>query len=184
MQERYFIAIVPENPLFDLIEGLKLEANKICGTKASLRSPSHLTLHMPFLFNSSKEEFLTSSIAESISTISRFNISTHKMGFFGERVIFLDVIQNEELRVCQKKIVEVMKKCQIFNQADSLMPFHPHFTVAFRDITKKQFSVLWSFFSDKQFDFTFTVSKIELLRFSEEEKKWRIINSIPIHESR
>jgi hypothetical protein len=44
----YFIAHVPEEPVFADLMALKTAVRDLYGSKAALRSPPHITLHMPF----------------------------------------------------------------------------------------------------------------------------------------
>ena len=52
--DRYFIALIPPEPLFTQIHQLKIYCSEAFGSKAALRSPPHLTLHMPFEWTSKK----------------------------------------------------------------------------------------------------------------------------------
>ena len=55
-EKRYFLAIIPPEKIEKEIYGLKeLVADKF-HSKAALRSPAHITLHMPFLWKEAKEK--------------------------------------------------------------------------------------------------------------------------------
>jgi 2'-5' RNA ligase len=56
-------------------------------------------------------------------------------------------------------------------------PYHPHMTLAFRDLRKSDFSKAWSDFSTKDLRVDFKVDGVTLLRHS--GKEW-----VPHHELR
>jgi 2'-5' RNA ligase len=55
--------------------------------------------------------------------------------------------------------------------------FHPHITVAFRDLKKQKFIELWENFISKEFNESFNYEGFCLLRL---EKKWEIIQKFNI----
>lgn len=180
--ERYFIAIVPEEPLFSILQQLKEEVGKLSCSVASLRSPPHITLHMPFLFAKEKEGKIIQSIETSIQQLNTFQIKLKDFSFFGEKVLFVDVLNSEKLGVLQKAIVDSMRKLQIFNQAESPLGFHPHVTLAFRDLKREKFHELWSIFSSRKLEYECAVNAVCLLRFI--SGKWEIIHKFYLHESK
>ena len=54
----YFIAIVPEEPLLGRINTIKAEVAQKYKTKASLKSPAHITLFPPFMWPKENEKEL------------------------------------------------------------------------------------------------------------------------------
>jgi 2'-5' RNA ligase len=54
----YFIAIIPPQPVFEETWQLKNHFKEHYQSKASLNSPPHITLHMPFEWKVEKEEML------------------------------------------------------------------------------------------------------------------------------
>ena len=43
----------------------------------------------------------------------------------------------------------------MFNQSDNLRGFHPHITIAFRDLKKQVFHKAWEEFKDKKYNIDF-----------------------------
>ena len=54
----YFLAIIPPSPFYDEALRLKHYFKDEYNSKASLNSPPHITLHMPFEWKEKKEEML------------------------------------------------------------------------------------------------------------------------------
>jgi 2'-5' RNA ligase len=44
------------------------------------------------------------------------------------------------------------------------MPFHPHITLAFRDLKKTMFEAAWNEFKEKSFQTSFVMNAIDLLK--------------------
>ena len=62
MFRKFFIAIVPPEPLLSEIQDIKQSIFEKHNVKGALRSPGHITLHMPFSWEEEKEEKLISSL--------------------------------------------------------------------------------------------------------------------------
>ena len=62
MIQKYFIAIVPPEPLLFEIQEIKKTISQNYKTKGALRSPGHITVHMPFNWEEEKEVKLLSCL--------------------------------------------------------------------------------------------------------------------------
>ena len=109
-----------------------------------------------------------------------FEVSLNKFSRFGERVIFIDVEKNEVLNMLQKQLVRHVKQLlNLFNQDEDLRGFHPHITVAFRDLKKEQFAKAWQNYKEKEFKASFTCDAIMLLKH--DGKRWNVYKTFPLH---
>lgn len=136
-----------------------------------MRSPAHITLHRPFEFKTHKEIQLISCLKD--FSFSPFNIQLSGFGCFEPRVVFVDVMPCKGLEILHLQLTQFAKRnLQLFNEADDLRGFHPHVTLANRDLKKQQFEQVFNFIQTKQFEAEFSVSKIALLRL---EKKWEVM---------
>ncbi len=164
-RNRYFVALVPPAPIRDAIHQYKLRMQDAFGSHAALRSPPHLTLHMPFEWRSDKEGNLVQSIAGLARTLSPVNVSLHGFGSFPPRVIFVHVDASPELMALQKS---VRRHCRthlgLLHSDYQDLPFHPHITVGFRDLKKEAFIKAWTEFQALPFDHTFSATSLCLLR--------------------
>ncbi len=164
MNCKYFIAIIPPEPVFSASEKVKLEISEKYNNKSALRSPAHITLHMPFEMKEQKEGHLI----EKISTFkfsSPFNIHLQNYSCFEPKVIFIDVIKNETLNELQKQLVlHVKSNLNIFNQYEDRRAYHPHLTIAFRDLKKTDFYLANEEYKNKTFSGRFNVNSFFLLK--------------------
>lgn len=180
MEQRYFIAIVPHEKLCDEIVAIKQDFADTYNSKGALRSPAHITLHMPFLWKEEKEEKLLNELAAFKFDTSNFDITLNNFSRFGERVIFIDVEKNEVLNSLQKQLVRHVKQMlNLFNQDEDLRGFHPHITVAFRDLKKEQFKKAWQAYKEKEFKAAFNCASFALLKH--DGKRWNVYKTLPLH---
>lgn len=172
MLQKYFIAIVPPEPLLSAIRDIKQQICDTYGTKGALRSPAHITLHMPFSWEEEREEKL-------IAALGAFSyagpIQTQLNGFacFEPRVVYIHVEESEPLLQLQQQLVKhVMRQLQLFNQSDDRRGFHPHITVAFRDLKKAVFYRLWEDYQHEAWQAAFQCRSFCLLKHTADH--WQV----------
>lgn len=174
--QKYFIAIVPPEPLLSQIQDIKKNIFKDYGTKGSLLSPGHITLHMPFSWEEEKEEKLITSL-QSFKFNQHFSVSLYNFSCFEPRVIYINVNNSEPLFELQKQLVTHAKKnLQLFNQSDDMRGFHPHVTVAFRDLKKPVFYKIWEEYKNKHFATNFDCTSFCVLK--QVNKQWEVFKTI------
>ena len=172
----YFIAFIPPSPFFEEAQALKEHFRDQYKSKASLNSPPHITLHMPFQWKEAKEEKLLTALRVFSSGKKSFALSFNDFSCFAPRVIYMDIKPSESLTVLQQELHRFCKvELNQFNAQYRDLPFHPHLTLAFRDLKKDQFPKAWQDFKEKKFSGEFTADKITLLKH--DGKHWK-----PFHD--
>jgi len=167
----YFLAIIPDSKTCEDIMSFKEMSAELFDSKASLRSPPHITLHMPFKWKESKEEILLQKLNSFQFENDPFEVNLRGFDGFTPKVIFVDVEENEPLGQLQKELVtHVRKELYILNADYKDRPFHPHITVAFRDLRKARFEEAKTHFSAIKYESTFEVNGFHLLKH--DGKKW------------
>jgi 2'-5' RNA ligase len=162
---KYFVAIVPPTPVYEEAMALKNYFKEKYNSKASLNSPPHITLHMPFEFKVSKETQLISTLDTFCKRFDPIKLCIDNFSSFPPRVIFLNVIDNESLHALQKDLQRFFKlNLNLFNANYKEHRFHPHLTLAFRDLKKSAYKDAWSEFENKEFKAEFIADKITLLK--------------------
>ncbi len=172
--KKYFIAIVLPNPVLKEIESIKQELFNEYGLKGALRSPAHITLHRPFEWQEEKEWKL-------IETLQRFNINgifsleLKNYNCFAPRVIYVDVLREQKLYELQKDLKYfAQRELGLLNEINDMRGFHPHVTVAFRDLRKNKFNGIWEKFEHRVFNAEIKVSGFSLLKLNSE---WEVIEN-------
>ncbi len=161
----YFIALMPPPPVLQEVQAFKEYFRDHHHSKAALKSPPHITLHMPFEWKETKEEKLIHALREFSTGRQAFSISLHNFSCFEPRVIYLDVKPSESLTELQTELHRFCKiRLNLFNARYRDLPFHPHLTLAFRDLKKEEFAKAWIEFSEKKYSANFLADKITLLK--------------------
>ncbi len=145
VMQKYFLAIVPDESLLAEAENLKLKLREKFGIKYALRSPAHVTVKMPFSYNEAKEGKLVEKLKSFLAGVDPFEIEVNGVDNFRNRVVFWNVEANERLNAFQQALKIYCKR--ELNLVDELSDrnFHPHMTIAFKDIKPKQFDEVYEF---------------------------------------
>jgi 2'-5' RNA ligase len=172
-EKLYFIAIVPPTPIYDEALEQKEYFKTHYNSKASLNSPPHITLHMPFRWKEKEEKELATKLEKFSKSNHPVAIKLDNFSSFPPRVIFINIVMNEELAVLQKNLQRYCKRVlNLFNSNYKELPFHPHLTVAFRDLKKPNYQKAWEEFKSKNFQAEFIADRITLLKHT--GKVWEV----------
>jgi 2'-5' RNA ligase len=167
-ENKYFIAIVPPEPIAGEIYKIKEYVRDQYNSKGSLNSPTHITLHMPFEWEN--EEKLVNTLQE--VRFDPFEIELCDFGCFEPRVIFVSVKESKDLHSLQQKVTSTCRReLNILNAQYRDHPFHPHVTIAFRDLKKPMFEAAWNEFKNRKYSATFECSRLSLMKH--DGKFWR-----------
>lgn len=162
---KYFIALVPPSPIYEQVQHWKEYFKVEFNSKAAFNSPPHITLHMPFEWKSTKESKLIEELSSFAQSQKSFEIELKNFGCFEPRVIYIQVMENKELRTLQSALTRFCKtELNLFNANRLDQPYHPHLTVAFRDLKKALFPQAWAFVKDLDFQAQFSCQELVLLK--------------------
>lgn len=174
----YFIALIPPASISEEITAMKTEIKEKFGAKQSFKSPPHLTLFMPFQLVSKKEESLMRFLANFSSQYQPLTIKTKDFGCFPPGVLFVDIEGQEELTILQFELMSALKlNFQLFRGLYRELAFHPHITIAFRDLKKRDFPQAWTMFEPRTFKKQFIVEHISLLKHN--GQFWDVYHQFP-----
>lgn len=165
LTDRYFIALIPPEPVYKEVNDLKNQIWEQYNSKGALQSPPHITLHMPFKIKEKKEQLLINSLKSITKSREPFNVYMNGFGHFNERVIYIHVQNSVELQSLHKSISKTLKvNHQLFNSDYKNHGFYPHMTIAFRDLKKDMFQAAWKQFAERGFEANIEVKSICLLK--------------------
>lgn len=176
----YFIALIaPPGINEDVLKWKKFFKETFQCTVA-LKSPAHITLIPPFWMKEELEVELINSITKFSSDITRFTISLKNFAAFKPRVIYTDVMPNKKLIALHTSLNEFILKQNKFPIRKEDRSFHPHVTLATRDLYKKAFIKAWEIFSEKKYEANWLVNGISLLRHN--KKNWDVVFTSQIED--
>jgi 2'-5' RNA ligase len=178
----FFIAIIPPSPVYEEVWKLKQYFQEKYSSKASLNSPPHITLHMPFRWKAQKEESLVEELESFFKPFDPFKICLDNFASFPPRAIFINVAKSLELENLQQSLQRFCKKeLNLFNANYQDGPFHPHVTLAFRDLDKNEYKHAWEEFKSKEYKAEFVADKIALLKH--DGKTWHVFKNFNLQSS-
>jgi 2'-5' RNA ligase len=170
---QYFIAVIPPSPFFDEALKIKQYFQERYNSKGALKSPPHITLHMPFKWKEEKEKVLIKKLEEFAGKFSPLEIAFNGFNCFPPRVIYIETKESVQLTHLQKELMRFCKQeLGLHNANYKDRPFRPHLTVAFRDLKKADFREAWEEFKEKKFEGSFAVDAIVLLKHN--GKQWEV----------
>lgn len=172
----YFAAIVLPLHLDQKILSYKRWMHEKYGCKVGLKSPAHITLLPPFWMNVEKEETLKKDVEAMASSMAPFVAATKNFSAFRPRTLFIAVRENEALNALKADVDRFFSSAGYKTKAET-RPFHPHITIATRDLHKKDFSAAWNFFKEKEFKSSFCADGLSLLKHN--SRAWDVIFTAP-----
>jgi 2'-5' RNA ligase len=123
------------------------------------------------------DDALEKDLGVTISGFSKqqtgFEIDLKDFSAFKPRVIYIDVLQNEFLQTLHSQLQEFLKNSDKYPIEIEERPFHPHVTVAARDLHKKDFYKASEIFKEKKYEVSWKVNGISILKH--DQKKWDVI---------
>lgn len=171
----YFLALIPDGEIKEEVMAFKEEVADKFKSKGALRSPPHITLHMPFKWRADREEELLTKLAGFRFDAYPVSIALDGFDFFEPRVVFVDVVKSEPLGRLQKELSDFVRRELKFYNADYKdRGFHPHMTIGFRDLKKAIFPEAKAYYQDQVYQRTFEASDICLLKHNGQKwEEWR-----------
>lgn len=181
MKSLYLTAIVPDAELTDQIEEIRRECAECYNVKAALKPPVHITLFKPISVEFEREKELVRVLNEVSSKHQPFTLSLENFDTFNNQVVFIKVLKTEPLGNLQKDISSVYHRRHLeTEEIKSKKTFHPHITIAYRDIPRTTFPALWNEYKNKRFKRNFSVNGFIL--FKHNGHKWEVFEEFTLRK--
>ena len=168
----YYIAIAAPREINEQVLKWKHYMLDNFGCAVALKSPAHITLISPFWMNEIHQHFLETSLEQFSNKQKSFTVELKDFDCFKPRVLFVGVINSPELHQLKTAIEEYLLLFELFPIKKESRPFHPHITIANRDLRKKDFYVAWEHFGKKKYEANFLAREVSLLKHN--GAKWEI----------
>jgi 2'-5' RNA ligase len=179
VENLYFIALVPPEPIRTETWQFKEEVADKWGSKKALNSPPHVTLHMPFRLKPKKEPELLSQLTNCLAGAESPKVTLKNFGAFAPRVIYVNVVLTEELRKLQKCVQKCMQRnFGLLSAEYKQQGYSPHLTIAFRDLKKSTFLEAWPEYQNRTYSAEWVANSVALLKHN--GSSWDIFKEIPL----
>lgn len=158
------IAIVLPEPLFSLVREEQNFIAKTWGCRQALRVPPHVTIIPPLSVKEKEVKELESIAKEVAGHRKPFSMKITGYDTFSPRVIFLKPNFPYELGLLYTNLRDAIipKIPQALNRYPD-ESFHPHITLAYRDLTPDQFKEMWRHYKNKKAKYTIDINQISIL---------------------
>lgn len=176
-QELYYIAVVPNEEVKALIREVKEELLRDYGLKHALKSPAHITLQRPFKRIETEEPRLFQQLSRFAAEQTAFEITLFGYDCFAPKVIYAAIEEHQEIMELYTNLHSYLLESVGFEASELSTDFHPHMTVATRDLTSVIYEKLWPLFKERSLSGTFTVDSIVVLKHN--GKHWDIYKRFP-----
>jgi 2'-5' RNA ligase len=170
--DMYFAALVLPEELDKKVMAYKQYMYQHYMCRVGLKSPAHITIIPPFWMDPKKEKEFINNINDLSAQIISFSIETNDFSAFKPRTIFIDVMENKHLIELKRKATEYFFE-KDFNIKTENRPYHPHITIATRDLYKKDFYEAWNYFENREFREDWQAKGLSILRHN--KKNWDVI---------
>ena len=171
--DMYFIAIVAPEKINHQVLKWKTFFKEHYECSVALKSRAHITIIPPFWMNEELENDIINSTREFSIMQTKFEISLQNFAAFPPKVIFVDILKNNILNELYRSFADFIFSQNKFPIKKEDRSFHPHVTLATRDLYKKAFQEAWEIFSKKKYEALWIVNGISLLRHN--KKNWDVI---------
>src|SRR5438128_1745384 len=132
--QMYFVAVILPEHLNRRILIFKNYLRDKYGCRVALRSPAHITIIPPYWMDTALESSLVADIDIISSNLSPCIITTNNFDVFAPRTIFIATKPNEQLSKINEQVNRFFSEKTGYKMKPGTRPFHPHITVATRDI--------------------------------------------------
>ncbi|HUQ96425.1 MAG TPA: 2'-5' RNA ligase family protein [Chitinophagaceae bacterium] len=177
----YFVALLlPEN-LDAEIRKLKMLLLEKWGCRVGLKSPAHITLIPPFWMDEKSETLFTTDLDLACRNQPSFIVETNDFAAFKPRTLFIEPKLNDPLKKLKLAADAFCKTHVHYGARADARPFHPHITLATRDLQKQAFAEAWAFFEKETFQVSFGATGLSVLRHN--TKNWEVIYTAPFDKS-
>lgn len=179
MENMYFAAVVLPEHLDKKILAYKKWMREKFGCRVGLKSPAHITIVPPFWMQAEREKELKTDLENVSASISSLDISTNNFSAFKPRTLFVAVKENVALDGL-KKFSDDYFRLKDYKIKGENRPFHPHITIATRDLPKGAFAEAWAHFEYQKFEEEFDAKGLSLLKHN--GSQWEVIYTAAFKE--
>lgn len=174
----YFLAFVANEEISaEVLEFKKIASHKFRSSRA-LNSPAHITFLPPFFYDNDSISDLENELQEIIKGFKSSTIFYDGFGHFGKKVIFINIELNGTMKYIFRKLTSSFE--HLYEPGKFNCRFHPHMTVAFKDMKEEVFPEAWDFFGSKELKRTQKFNSLSLLKFM--DKKWIVVREFSFGE--
>ncbi|GAB4094511.1 2'-5' RNA ligase family protein [Flaviaesturariibacter terrae] len=175
--QMYYVAIVLPEELNRKIHPFKEWMRERFGCLVGLKSPAHITLLPPFWMDPAREPDFSADLDAFARTQAPIPVTALGFSAFKPRTLFIDVVADEPLRALKAACDHWFEARPQYGIRIDRRPFHPHITIATRDLPRGSFAEAWAHFEGLRFQETWTADAATILKHN--GKGWDVWTAAP-----
>ncbi|MDV6169175.1 2'-5' RNA ligase family protein [Flavobacterium sp. DG1-102-2] len=173
----YFVALIPHDTIAGEVTGFKNDFADNYNSSKALRSMPHITLKAPFKLLAREHKNLMEWFTGIRPVVEPFVVELQDFGSFPNKdnpVIYVKPVMTPSLERLQKAILTSFEHAY----PEISIPyternFHPHMTIAYRDLTPEQYERAMDAYQHKKYSASFRADKFHLLQHDGE--RWSVV---------
>ncbi len=169
----YYVAVLCPPAIDDKVQKHKLWMRDHFSCTVALKSAAHITLISPFWLKNESEQLLINTLQSFQTDKLPVEIQLRNFSHFSDRVISVAVDENQQLAVLHKETEDHFIQSFYGIIKPDGRPFHPHVTIANRDVKPGDFIKAWEHFGKEKFAESFQATAVSLLKL--EQEKWNLL---------
>jgi 2'-5' RNA ligase len=177
-KKQYFIALSLPGELSREITRIKDEFAERYDSHHALKLPPHITVVAPFRAPVDLEQLLLGALPGLAAAQAPFPVYLEGFGSFRHgdaRVIFIGVAKSDRLQRLHNDLLALFTETAPGLKLRADIPFHPHLTIAHRDLSAITFEKAWPAYQDKQLRADFEAARMILFRH--DGQRWHPLQS-------
>lgn len=174
----YFVAIVPPSEIKEEVLEMKLGLKEKFRLTHALKLPGHITLVPPVRLKMEQKKLFLHGLEKVVQKHSRFHVELENFGHFRKRVVFIKVVDNIPLQLLYRDLLENLAE---YLPQDMSRSFHPHVTLASRDLTSRKFPEVWEELKNRKYHNSFQAAALTLFRHN--GKSWDIFYDFSLDQN-
>jgi len=170
----YFVALIPQGEVKVQINHVKHQTGGRFGCRQALKSPPHITIIPPFRLQPERVEEMLEAVRGNFEAPVNLSVSFNGLGAFENRTIYLDIVADSGINsydLVAKNLVAT--KPDLFPNVRFHDTFHPHITLANRDIPPGDFLEMMDYLKKKTLPESCNELSLEILHL--DRGKWMIL---------
>jgi 2'-5' RNA ligase len=172
----YFLAILTPSQVNSKVLEWKYYVREHFGCMVAFRSPAHITIIPPFWMDQELEGNLIEDVKSFSAEKTPLKIELEDFDAFRPKVIFLHVKPNKPLANLRSELEIYLVSKEAYPIKPESRPFHPHITIANRDLMRKDFPEAFRHFEKIAYKQTYMATEIALLKHIGGE--WKTVQQI------
>lgn len=158
----YFYAILPLEPHLSEMQKITEDISEKYQTRKALNSPPHITLIPPFWYYKEYQDDLKDIQASINQRSVTIPIEIDGFSTFPRKVLFIAVKKNPMLDELVQQLYEMLPD-KVKSSIRMHPVFHPHITIAFKDISWSNFNKAIKEYLELKYQGNFTINTVSLL---------------------